>query len=178
MPKIATAGLRPGLVDLTPTDTTREPRLGGDRDDSSRIVDEILLTLRDEGRPAAERIRAVYALRPSRDELAAAGDSLAKRAVDTLIGAGALTPVAPPSILKMDYHRLQTEADAALARGRVLQRMLTMLPDGWPLGARLADVLKTTPRPWLIRIVNELHYAGIHDLDELIENEDPDEPAG
>jgi len=142
------------------------------------IVDEILLTLRDEGRPAAERIRAVYALRPSRDELAAAGDSLARRAVDTLIGAGALTPVAPPSILEMDYHRLQAEADAALARGRVLQRMLTMLPDGWPLGARLADVLKTTPRPWLIRIVNELHYAGVHDLDELIENEDPDEPAG
>ena len=78
----------------------------------------------------------------------------------------------------MDYHRLQAEADAALARGRVLQRMLTMLPDGWPLGARLADVLKTTPRPWLIRIVNELHYAGVHDLDELIENEDPDEPGG
>jgi len=39
-------------------------------------------------------------------------------------------------------------------------------------------VLKTTPRPWLIRIVNELHYAGVHDLDELIENEDPDEPGG
>ena len=125
------------------------------------IVNEIVLTLAGDA-PAAHKVHAVNALHATSAERRAAGEALAKAAVDTLIEAGALTPVSTPTVLDMTVQQL-----AALAAVWAVLRQwnLSLTPE-----RRLGDCLKILPANHVAKINQALILGGFAHVD------DDDEP--
>ncbi len=127
------------------------------------IVNEIVLTLAGDA-PAAHKIHAVNALHATSAERRAAGEALAKAAVDTLIEAGALTPVSTPTVLDMT---VQQVAALAAVWAVVSKWNVSLAPQ-----RRLGDTMKVLPADHVAKINQALILGGFAHVDD---DDDPPE---
>jgi hypothetical protein len=121
------------------------------------IVAEIVLCLAGDA-PVAHKLHAVNALHATSAERLAAGEAMAKAAVDTLIEAGALTPVSTPTVLDMSMQQI-----AALAAVWAVLRQwsVTLTP-----GKRLGDSMKVLPADHVAQIERALLWGGFAHVDD------------
>jgi hypothetical protein len=133
------------------------------------VVNEVILALaRDTD--AASRIRDVEATGASREEKQAAGNLLAKSAVDALIAAGVLSPAPAPSLLGFTWHAARRLG----AQGLAILWLSDQLAPAWadPNGTRtLADVLKVESAARVAALASELHLVGLCELCEHHDDE-------
>jgi hypothetical protein len=134
----------------------------------SGVVAEIVIMLAGDA-PAAVKLRDVAALHPTHAERVAAGEALAKAAVGSLIEAGALVPVAAPSILSLDWRELSDLATRHLQIAHAYMWLLDQVGPRWvgvPGRLTLGDRLKIEPAERLRELAAEMRAAGVHDLDD------------
>jgi hypothetical protein len=121
------------------------------------IVNEIVLTLAGDA-PVAHKLHAVAALHPTAGERLAAGEALAKAAVDTLIEAGALAPVSTPTALDLTMQQL----GALAAVWAVASKWnVALVP-----GKRLGDIMKILPADHVAQINRALIFGGFAHIDD------------
>jgi hypothetical protein len=140
------------------------------------VVNEIVLTLGDLDRPLQARRADVHRLGATREEWAAAGELMARSAVDDLRELGTLAPVEEPTILDLTWPQLQALWFRHLKTAKGLAWVLNFTNGSWGgAGMTLGNLLKVMPADRAREIAEQLAAHDIHDLDPLLQ---PDEPEG